>query len=236
MAQPALRETTDTADLSRGRWAPRRLRAILRREGAAGLLGRTLERLGWRRAGLYVGGLDEVARVAAAAAAAAADAGVEVVRLGAGDAPAYLAFRPGPAAGADFAARLRAGHACFAARHEGRVLAATWVAVGPARVDTLRREFRPAPGEIYLFDGFTAAGCRGRRLAAAIVAAVAATYRRRGYRSAVLVIAPHNRSSRRSYERSGFRRRAVVHSFARDPVRTADLAGGPGGGGGDSPG
>lgn len=78
-----------------------------------------------------------------------------------------------PAAAA-FVARLRAGHACFAARRDGRVLAATWVAVGPVRVDHLRREFRPPPGEVYLFDGFTPAGCRGRRLAAAIVAAVAA--------------------------------------------------------------
>jgi hypothetical protein len=113
-------ETDDTADLSRGRWAPRRLRAILRREGAAGLLGRGLALLGWRRAGFYLCSLDEAA---GAAGAAAPPAGVEVVQLRAGDAPAYLAFRPGPAAAVDFAARLRAGHACFAAR---RGAAAGW--------------------------------------------------------------------------------------------------------------
>jgi ribosomal protein S18 acetylase RimI-like enzyme len=229
VAKPTPSETADSADLSRGRWAPSRVRAILCREGAAGLLGRALERLGWRRAGLYVADLDEVTRAAGAAAPAARG---EVVRLGAGDAPTYLAFRPGPAAAADFAERLRAGHACFAVRRDGRVVAATWVAVSPAWANHLRREFRPAPGEIYLFDGFTAAGCRGQRLAAAIVAAVAASYRQCGYRSAALVIAPHNRSSCRSYERSGFRRRAVVHSLARGPVRTADLAGTSGGGGG----
>jgi hypothetical protein len=150
-------ETVDTADLSRGRWTPRRLRAILRREGATGLLGRALERLSWRRAGLYICILDEVASVAGAAAAPAD----EVVQLNVEDVPAYRAFRPEAATA--FVERLRAGRACFAVRHDGRVLAATWVAVCPAWVEHLRREFRPAPDEIYIFDSLTAAEHRGGR-------------------------------------------------------------------------
>jgi ribosomal protein S18 acetylase RimI-like enzyme len=228
MAKPTPSATADSADLSRGRWAPSRLRAILVREGAAGLLGRALERLGWGRVGLYVADIDEVTRAAGAAASAAS---VEVVRLDAGHAPPYLAFRPGPKTAAAFAERLRAGHACFAVRRDDRIVAATWVAISPVWINHLRREFRPAPGEIYLFDSFTTARYRGQRLAAAIVAAVAALYSQCGYRWAVLVIAPYNRSSRRSYERSGFRRRAVVHTLARGPVRTADFGGASGGGG-----
>ncbi len=105
------------------------------------------------------------------------------------------------------------------------MVAATWVAVGPAWAEHLRREFRPAPDEIYIFDSLTAAEHRGERLSAAIFAVVAATYRGRGCRRAVGLIVPHNRSSARSRGRSGFRRVGTVRSFPRGPIRTADVLG-----------
>ena len=221
---PESEDRADTAHLSRVRRALRHLRAILRWEGAAGLICRALERLGWGRAGIYVGDLDEVG----GAHEGAIPPTVEVFQLRADDASAYQAFRAEPAAAATLAERLRERHRCFAARRNGEIVAAIWVAVGPARVRHVRREFRPAPTEIYLFDALTVARCRGKHLQVALVTAIAATYRARGYRTAVMVIAPHNRSSRQCFERTGFRRRAAVYSLRRGPIRTADACDGAG--------
>jgi hypothetical protein len=199
-----------------GRWTPHRLWAILRREGMHGVFLRALALLGWRSYTLYMRSLED------AAAGVVAAVPVEIDELRADDVGDYLAFRPGPAAG--FLDRLRAPYACFAARHNGRIVAATWVATRGTRVDTLRRDFLPAPDEIYLFDSFTAAEHRGQHLFPAVFEVIAARYRARGRRWAVTLIAPYNRASSRSRERSGFRRVGTVRSLSRGPIRTSDFA------------
>lgn len=209
-------EPADSSAPGLGRWLTRRLREILRQEGWRGVRFRALALLGWRSCGLYVRGLDASATAVTAAVPA------EIRELGAADARDYLAFRS--EAPTRFLRRLHAGHACFAARHDGRIVAATWVAVGRGRLEYLGRDVLLAPDEIYLFDSFTASELRGRRLFPAIFAVIAATYRARGYRHAVTCIAVHNRSSRRSRERSGFRRIGTVRRLPRKPIRLAGFA------------
>jgi hypothetical protein len=214
MASPVSRRMIDTAGTPGGRWTPHRLWAILRREGMLGVRSRALALLGWRSYILYVRSLEAAAGVVAAVP-------VEIDELRAEHVGDYLAFRPGPAAG--FLDRLRAGHACFAARHDGRIVAATWVARGGTRVEPLDRDFLPASDEIYLFDSFAAAEHRGQRLFPAVFEVIAARYRARGYRRAVTLIAPYNHASSRSRERSGFRRVGTVRSWSRGPIRTSDF-------------
>ena len=57
-------------------------------------------------------------------------------------------------------------------------------------MEALRRDFLPAPDEIYLFDSFTAAEHRGQRLHPAVFELIAARYWARGHRWAVTLIAP----------------------------------------------
>jgi len=111
----------------------------------------------------------------------------------------------------------------LAARHNGRIVAATWVAVDRARMEHLRRDILLAPDEIHLFDSFTAPEHRGRGLFPAIFAVIVAIYRARGYRRAVTFIAFHNRASTRSRERTGFRCIGTARPFPRGPIRTANF-------------
>jgi L-amino acid N-acyltransferase YncA len=148
---------------------------------------------------------------------------IEVRALGVADAALYRDLRPDAAAG--LAQRLHAGHACFGAVSAGRVVAVTWVAVGPVKVPYLEREIVPGTGELYLFDIYVAPDQRGARLAPRIFTAVAEHYRARGYRQALCLIALYNRPSIRSHERIGFRRAGSVYAIAGGTIRTAD---GPG--------
>jgi GNAT superfamily N-acetyltransferase len=205
----------DVTDLSGGRWAPRRLQAILRWEGLRGVVGRALALLGWERYLVFVRGLDELVAPSMSMPL------VDITELGPDDAERYAALRPGGSS--LFRDRLRAGYACFAVWQAGRIVAVTWVVVGAVRIEGWRRTYLLDPDEIFLRDSFTAAEQRGQRLSAALFATIAATYRDRGYRRAICLVAPHNRSSLRSHERSGFRRIGAVSSFPMKPNRTADF-------------
>jgi GNAT superfamily N-acetyltransferase len=205
-----------TVGLSAGGSATaRRIGSILRWEGLHGVASRALARLGWRSFGIWARPLDEPVPPVGPTLP------IEVQALGAGDAALYREFRPDSAAELD--RRLRAGHACFVAVSAGRVVAVTWVAVGPVKVPYLEREIVPGPGELYLFDIYVAPDQRGARLAPRIFATIAELHRAQGYRRALCLIALYNRSSIRSHERLGFRRVGSIHAIAGGTIRTADV-------------
>ena len=79
----------DVTDLSAGRWAPRRLRAIWWQEGLHGVFGRALALLGWRRYLVYMRPLDEPVAIPTAMPK------VDLNELGPDDLDQYAAFRPG---------------------------------------------------------------------------------------------------------------------------------------------
>ena len=206
----------DVADLSAGRWAPRRLRAIWWQEGPHGVFGRALALLGWRRYLVYMRPLDEPVAIPTAMPK------VHLNELGPDDLEHYAAFRPGSRS---YLYRLRTGYTCFAAWRKGRIVAVTWIAAGAVRVEHLHRTYLLDPDEVCLINSLTAAEQRGQRLSATIFAKIAKTSHERGYRRAVGLIAPYNQSSIRSRERSGFTRIGVVGSFSRSPIRTANFQG-----------
>jgi GNAT superfamily N-acetyltransferase len=121
-----------------------------------------------------------------------------------------LALRP-DAAPELLLQRLQAGNLCFAARHAGRVVSVTWVATGRAHLSTCELPLEDC--EVLLFDSFTDPALRGRHVQTALLPALLEHYRAAGYRRAVVLIVPENRSSVRSRERSGFRRTATMHRF-----------------------
>jgi GNAT superfamily N-acetyltransferase len=205
----------DVTDLSGGRWAPRRLRAILRWEGLRGVTGRALALLGWERYLVFVRRLDEPV------APSTSTPSVDINELGPDDAEQYAALRPGGSS--LFRDRLRAGYACFAVWQAGRIVAVTWVVLGAVRIERWRRTYLLDPDEIFLRDSFTAAEQRGQRLSAALFSTIAATYRERGYRRAICLIAPHNRSSIRSRQQSGFRRVGLVSSLSKNSAGIASF-------------
>jgi GNAT superfamily N-acetyltransferase len=185
---------------------------ILRYEGAAGLWFRVLAVLGYRREGWFERSLRDPIAIR--------EAGLPVVieELQAADAQDYVAFRPGADA-ERFGERLERGCRCFAARLDGRILAATWTLEGGGWVEHLGRDLRLEDGEVYLFNAYTLSEARGHGLRGAISAAVLEDCRKRGFETAIALIEPHNLPSVRSCERSGYRRTGTIARVRIGPWR-----------------
>lgn len=178
---------------------PGRLAALWRAEGIKGLWFRGLARIGYRRWDCFVRSLDrcEPARETGV--------DVEIGALEPKDADAYVSLRPETTA-AEYRERLRAGRACWAARHGDRLVAVKWVRFDMIEVPYLRRRYPLAPGEIYLEDMFTAPDMRGHHLQSALSARIFAHCRAQGYRRSVGLVSPANAASIASILRTGYRR------------------------------
>jgi SAM-dependent methyltransferase len=116
----------------------------------------------------------------------------------------YVAFRPDTDP-AEVRRRVAAGHLCFVARCQGRIVHACWAATGLAWVDYLAREVPLAPDEVYHYDSFTAPDLRGRNLSSARVTVAARHFRAAGYRRLVAVVVPESSRARRPLEKAGYR-------------------------------
>ncbi len=189
-----------------------RLADIWRREGAKGLWFRALARLGYRRWHRYVRPLAEPAT------AGPPGVPIEIVTLEAAGAAEYVALRA-DATEAEYRQRRRAGQACWAARHSGRLAAVKWVRCDAIEVPYLRRAFPLAPGEIYLHDMYTSPQLRGRHVQSVLSAGIFAHYRARGYDRAVALVSPANRSSIASMTRTGYRRSGWASLWQLGPLR-----------------
>jgi SAM-dependent methyltransferase len=115
----------------------------------------------------------------------------------------YVAFRPDTDP-AEVRRRLAAGHLCFVARCQGRIVHACWAATGLAWVDYLAREVRLAPDEVYHYDSFTVPELRGRNLSPARVTVAARHFRAAGYRRLVALVLPESGQARRPLEKAGY--------------------------------
>ena len=188
---------------AKARFLLSRSRAILRYEGLQGLWYRLLGRLGYQREGWF----ERCLREPITPPRSGLD--VEVTELREEDAEVYLDFRRG-AKLEDFEQRMRQGCRCYCARYEGRLVAATWTLEGGGYVERLRRELRLRSDAVYLFDSYTLPQLRGRRLQDHLSVAILEDCRRRGFLTAVALIEPHNLSSVRSFERSGYRRTGTL--------------------------
>ena len=115
----------------------------------------------------------------------------------------YLAFRPDTDP-AEVRRRLAAGHLCFVARCQGRIVHACWAATGLAWVDYLARGVPLAPDEVYHYDSFTVPELRGRNLSPARVTVAARHFRAAGYRRLVAMVLPESGQARRTLEKAGY--------------------------------
>ena len=116
----------------------------------------------------------------------------------------YLAFRP-DARRDRILRRWEAGNLCFVARHEGRIVACGWGTAAAAWTDYLHCAIELAPGDAYLYDGYTRPEWRGRGIFQALCAEELRALQRAGHRRAIRATAVHNTVAMHVHARSGFR-------------------------------
>jgi GNAT superfamily N-acetyltransferase len=128
---------------------------------------------------------------------------VRLERLPPGAVEAYLAFEP-DADRQRIVERWKAGHLCFAAWHAERIVSTCWVATHDAWTHYLRCPIELQPGDVYLFDAYTAPAHRGNGIAGALCMHQLRCLRDAGHIRAVRAARPENATALRLHLRSGF--------------------------------
>jgi len=185
---------------------------VLREQGIRGLLFAALGRTIYRRLALIETPLDKpLAEVKARLP-------VVIGLLKETEVGDYVVFRP-EADPSEILGRLKAGHWCFVARHEGRIVHAGWVATGRAWIDYLDREITLAPNEFYIYDVFTLPDYRGFNIAPARLALTLRYFREAGYRRSIAGIVPENWRSFRTAEKNRGSLFAIMGYVKLGPLR-----------------
>jgi hypothetical protein len=127
---------------------------------------------------------------------------LELRFLHADDQPAYEGLHRGGST--ELRERLERGHRCFGAWLDDRLVATRWFATGRAPIEYLGREVPLQPGELYLYELFTAQDVRGHSVTRAAGAGVVAALSSEGARRLVGAVLPENRPVRRAYEKGGW--------------------------------
>ena len=117
--------------------------------------------------------------------------GVSLEPLGKDEISDYLGLRPEVQA-AHVSQRFQRRHLCFSARFEGRVIAASWVALEQAWIDYLDCEFPLAEGEAYIYDAFTSERWRGCGLGSALSTHITRHLLERGLKKSWRAVMPEN--------------------------------------------
>ena len=184
-----------------------------RREGSTSLVFRLLDRLGlYRRWAWFVRSLDEPVEPIETSLS------LEIFELRPQDVEEYVTLRRGANA-TRFLHRLEIGDVCWGGRHAGRLVVVQWVYRDGTPANSSHRGYRLGPGDLYVRSAFTSPELRGQRLQGALGAHVLSVYRARGYRRAVALIVPENRSSIAAMTRLGFRRAGLIGTLRLGPVR-----------------
>jgi GNAT superfamily N-acetyltransferase len=171
---------------------------VLRVEGVRSLWFKALGAVAYRRVVVMECPLDEAIVSVTTRIAVAVDL------LRDGDVDEYVKFRPDTDP-ADIHERLLAGHQCFVARHEGRIVHACWAAIGRVWIDYLERELVLARDAVYHYDSFTMPAFRGHNISAFRVTEAARHFLTSGYGRLVAVVVPENRTAFRPLEKAGYR-------------------------------
>jgi len=101
--------------------------------------------------------------------------------------------------------RLATGDLCFAARHRGTLASTTWACRSRHWVPDLHFMWQVAPGEVYLYDSYTARPYRNRGIGPALDTHVLRTFRSLDVERALTAVAPDNTASLRAKVKVGFR-------------------------------
>ncbi|MEO5700700.1 MAG: hypothetical protein ABIS17_10185 [Casimicrobiaceae bacterium] len=181
----------------------RRALHVLRHAGPRSFVFSLLSECGYRRMLLLARDLNAPIR------SPSCPPGVDLTELQAHDVAAYVTLR-GPDAAGVFARRCSSGHRCFVARRGDAVLSACWAATRAARTDYLDRPIVLGPGDVYLYDAFTAASARGLALAPLVCAYQLTVFRAEGCVRAVRATVPENLPALRAHAKSGFQPIAIM--------------------------
>lgn len=128
--------------------------------------------------------------------------GIEPLEPGSLD--AYLAFRPH--ASRDVVEdRFRRGQRCYALWTQVGIVSVCWAATGPIHLDYLKAMLYLAPGDVYMFDAYTAPAYRGQSLAAHVYRRITWDSARQGIRRSLGLLAVENHAGRQVVLKLGWR-------------------------------
>ncbi|KAB2888835.1 MAG: GNAT family N-acetyltransferase [Desulfobulbaceae bacterium] len=143
-------------------------------------------------------------------------AGLTLATIADSERDAYERFRGG---GIDCRRLLQSGKRCWVLRSGSEIVSSCWTATDFAEIPYLGLRIRLAPGQVYLFDTYTAPACRGRSHASRLVAELARTCLQQGERAVISAVLPENRGGMTLFGRLGFRQAGVVGYFGIGPWR-----------------
>lgn len=106
--------------------------------------------------------------------------------------------------------RLEAGHRCYVARFNGRIVHSRFVAVEKAYAIYLRTAIPLSPHEVYFYDAYTVPEYRGNGICPAVARFVGGEMRQLGYRQAVAFILPDNHPSLRVWFKLGGQKKGYI--------------------------
>lgn len=196
------------------KWTPRDILArtweVLRTEGVSSLWFKILGETCYRRMVLFERRLDD------RPVELRLDPSVVASLLSRDEVDEYVAFHPGSVS-SEIRSRLQTGQLCFIARHEGRIVNATWAATSQAAIDYLDAQIHLMPGDAYLYSTYTAPEFRGRRLASSM--RIVRHLRGAGYQRSIAAIMAENKPALRMMERSGYSRFGMIGYFRLGPWR-----------------
>lgn len=120
------------------------------------------------------------------------------------EADEYVMFR-GRVRPSEIVDRLNVGQWCFVARHDGKLISASWAAIHMARSDYLNREIQLGQDEVYVYGLFTKPDFRGFSVSPTINVAMMRYFRDTGYRRMICWVLPENNPSLKALQKVGFR-------------------------------
>jgi len=178
-------------------------RNIVRSEGAKSLLFRLLGKLMYRRVLVLECDLGRQFTDTSTKTS------VDIRRLGPADTSAFIDFRSGPDRSI-FLARLKQGHACYAAICADRIVSVSWIALSNATLWLLDADFRLDLDQLYIYDSYTHPDHRGLRLQAQIFEDIRREFGAAGVRRAITFVVPENVANLKSRARLGFTKVGIV--------------------------
>jgi GNAT superfamily N-acetyltransferase len=138
---------------------------------------------------------------------------VEFGPLGPSDIEEFLRFHPDRRR-EYIERRFSMGDLCFAARHGGALASTTWACRSQHWVPDLHFMWHVAPGEVYLYDSYTAPQLRKRGLFPALGTHILRYFRSLEVERALTTIAPENTASIHSRAKVGFRQCGDLRCFS----------------------
>lgn len=103
-----------------------------------------------------------------------------------------------------WAERWAAGHVCYAAWFEGRLVHHCWVSRRDTPVGEIHATLRLGPEEAYVYDCFTDATCRGLGIFPAVLSFVGRELATQGVSRIWIAVEHQNRSSAKAIRKAGF--------------------------------